>query len=254
LKCVVWFEPERLSAGSWLATNHPEWLITLPGHRWTLLDLGIPEAWRWVVERFDGLIRSEGVDLYRQDFNVAPLDYWRSKDAPDRQGITEIRHVTGYLAYWDELRRRHPDMLLDTCASGGRRLDLETLRRSVPLHKSDHDYRDHTARQSQAYGIAFWMPFHGAPVCRIDKVDTYAVRSAVGTMLGLGYDVRSDEFDYALLRQLTLEWKAIVDYYFGDYYPLTPYSVDGGSWLGWQYNRPDSGRGEGFLRASRAFG
>ncbi|HLZ08021.1 MAG TPA: alpha-galactosidase, partial [Chloroflexota bacterium] len=81
LKCVVWFEPERLAPGSWLAENHPEWLITLPGYRWTLLDLGNPEAWRWVVERFDALIRSEGVDLYRQDFNVAPLDYWRSRDA-----------------------------------------------------------------------------------------------------------------------------------------------------------------------------
>ena len=38
-----------------------------------------------------------------------PLDFWRRNDAPDRQGITENHHVTGYLAYWDELRRRHPD-------------------------------------------------------------------------------------------------------------------------------------------------
>ena len=66
-----------------------------------------------------------------------PLSFWRDNDAEDRQGITEIRHVEGYLAYWDELRRRHPEMLIDTCASGGRRNDLETLRRAVPLLRSD---------------------------------------------------------------------------------------------------------------------
>ena len=69
-----------------------------------------------------------------------PLAYWRAADVPDRQGITEIRYVTGLLAYWDELRRRRPDMLIDTCASGGRRNDLETLRRAVPLWRSDYAF------------------------------------------------------------------------------------------------------------------
>ena len=62
---------------------------------------------------------------------MEPLGFWRGNDPPDRQGITEIRHVEGLLAYWDELRRRHPEMPIDTCASGGRRNDLETLRRAV---------------------------------------------------------------------------------------------------------------------------
>lgn len=254
-KCLVWFEPERVAAGSWLDKNHPEWLLEIPHGRWKLLDLGNPAAWRWVVEHFDQLIQEQGVDLYRQDFNVAPLDYWRANDAPDRQGISEIRHVTGYLAYWDELRRRHPNMLLDTCASGGRRLDLETLRRSLPLHKSDHDYRDHAARQSQAYGIAFWIPFHGAPVCKIDQVDTYAFRSAVGLMVGLGFDVRRDDLDYELLRKLTAEWRQIAPYYYGDYYPLTSYCVDQKNWLAWQYNRPESGDGlvQAFRRAESPY-
>ena len=255
IKCVVWFEPERVAPGSWLDRNHPEWLLEIPSGRWKLLDLGNAEAWQWVVEHFDRLVREQGVDLYRQDFNVAPLDYWRANDAPDRQGITEIRHVTGYLAYWDELRRRHPSMLLDTCASGGRRLDLETLRRSLPLHKSDHDYRDHAARQSQAYGIAFWIPFHGAPVCKIDQVDTYAFRSAVGLMVGLGFDVRRDDLDYELLRKLTIEWRRIAPYYYGDYYPLTSYSVDQSNWLAWQYHRPESADGlvQAFRRAESPY-
>ena len=83
------------------------------------------------------MISEEGIDLYRLDFNIDPLAYWRGNDVEDRQGITEIRYIEGYLSYWDELRRRHPGMLIDSCASGGRRNDLETMRRAVPILPTD---------------------------------------------------------------------------------------------------------------------
>ncbi len=41
--------------------------------------------------------------------------------------MTEIRYVEGHYAMWDELRARHPGLWIDNCASGGRRIDLETL-------------------------------------------------------------------------------------------------------------------------------
>ena len=69
----------------------------------------------------------------------------------------------GFLDYWDELRRRHPDMLIDTCASGGRRNDLETLRRAVPLLRSDL-ILEPTAQQNHTYGIASWIPFYGTGI------------------------------------------------------------------------------------------
>ena len=75
--------------------------------------------------------------MYRQDHNVDPLGAWRNHDRPERQGVTENFYVQGYLAFWDDLRRRYPGMLIDSCASGGRRKDLETLRRAVPLLRSD---------------------------------------------------------------------------------------------------------------------
>ena len=104
----MWFEPERVTAGSWLWENHPEWLLGKEGGN-KLLYLGNPDARKWLTDHVDHLLTEQGIDLYRQDFNFDPLDIWRANDAPDRQGITEIRHVTGYLAYWDELRRRHPE-------------------------------------------------------------------------------------------------------------------------------------------------
>ncbi|HWB95802.1 MAG TPA: NPCBM/NEW2 domain-containing protein, partial [Bryobacteraceae bacterium] len=108
VKTIVWFEPERVTQGSWLDRNHPEWLIGKDGKD-KLLYLGNPDARRWLTDHNSNLIRTQGIDLYRQDFNFEPLALWRSHDAEDRQGITEILHVTGYLAYWDELRRRFPE-------------------------------------------------------------------------------------------------------------------------------------------------
>ncbi len=240
----VWFEPERVHAGTWLAENHPEWI--LGGKGGGLLNLGNPEAWKWVVERVDKMVREEGIDLYRQDFNMDPLEYWRSNDAPDRQGMTEIRHVEGYLAYWDELRRRHPDMPIDTCASGGRRNDLETLRRSLPLLRSDYRFEPH-GTQGHTYGISFSMPYYGTGVP--DSSD-YVVRSHWCPWLGIGREKpREPGLDWTTYRRYVAEWRKACEYMLGDYYPLTPYSLDANAWMGWQFDRPE--RGDGMVQAFR---
>jgi alpha-galactosidase len=250
VKTLLWFEPERVTPGTWLYENHKEWLLGRDGGQ-KVLDLGNADARQWVIEHVDKVMQDEGIDIYRQDFNVAPLGYWRGNDAPDRQGITEIKHVTGYLAFWDELRRRHPGLLIDTCASGGRRNDLETLRRAVPLHKSDMEYPNLTAKQTQLYGLAFWVPFFGAPVYPADRVDVYGFRSGMAPMTGVGYDTRREDLDYALLRKLYGQWKDVVPNFYGDYYPLTAWSSSQDVWMAWQFDRPEAGQGvvQAFRRA-----
>jgi len=244
LKTIVWFEPERVAPGSWLYQTHPEWLLG-PEGKDKLLYLGNPEAWHWLVEHIDTLITQQGIDLYRQDFNFDPLAIWRSADAPDRQGITEIRHVTGYLAYWDELRRRHPEMLIDTCASGGRRNDLETLRRAVPLWRSDYPYEP-TAMQDQTYGIAFWIPYFGTTV---NSDDPYIFRSQMVPAVGIGVAPDSKEIDYRRYLELLAQWRGLAGDYYGDYYPLTSYTTADDAWLAWQFDRADDG--EGMVQAFR---
>jgi alpha-galactosidase len=86
-KFIVWFEPERVGdRESWLARQYPDWI--LGGN---LLNLGNPEAWKWLVEHIDTMLREQGIDYYRQDFNMDPLGNWRANDAPDRRGMTEIK-------------------------------------------------------------------------------------------------------------------------------------------------------------------
>lgn len=216
-----------------------------------LLNLGNPDAWKWLVEHIDRLITDNGIDLYRQDFNMDPLGHWRANDAPDRQGITEIKHVMGYLAYWDELRKRHPNMLIDSCASGGRRNDLETMRRAVPLWRSDYAY-EAIGHQCMTYGISLWLPYHGTGTVACDNapyygggktpIQPYAFWSNTAPSLGSGIDVRED-LDFDALRKLVNAWRELSRHYAGDFYPLTPYTQEANAWIAWQLDRPEVGEG-----------
>ncbi|MBL9135319.1 MAG: alpha-galactosidase [Verrucomicrobiales bacterium] len=256
VRSIVWFEPERVTPGTWLYDQHPDWLLSdspdkPDPKKQRLLNLGHPEARRWLTDHIDGLIQEQGIDLYRQDFNVDPLNFWRANDAPDRQGITEIRYVSGYLAFWDELRRRHPDLIIDSCASGGRRNDLETVRRSVPLLRDDHLFEP-IGQQAHTYGISFWLPYHGTGTLvgpsRIfplpaGKVDVNMFRSHMAPSVNACWDVRRPDLDYDTLRRLTSQLLTVQPYFLGDYYPLTPYSRAKEAWIAWQFDRPDLGGG-----------
>ena len=243
IKTIVWFEPERVHAGTWIAEQHPEWVHG--GKDGGLLKLGDPPCRQWLTDHIDQLLTQEGIDLYRQDFNIDPLGYWRGADAEDRQGITEIRHVEGYFAYWDELLRRRPGMLIDSCASGGRRNDLETLRRAVPLLRSDYTFEP-VGEQNHTYGISFWMPFNGTGFITVDK---YLIRSQMALEFTIGVDTRRKDLDYKLLRTLTEQWRQVAPCYFGDYYPLTAYSLEQTAWIAWQFDLPE--KGEGVVQAFR---
>jgi alpha-galactosidase len=250
IKILVWFEPERVAPDTWLTNNHPEWV--LGGANGGLLNLGNPEAWNWLVEHIDRLLTEQGIDLYRQDFNMDPLNHWRGNDTEDRQGITEIKHVTGYLAYWDELIRRHPDMLIDSCASGGRRNDLETMRRAVPLWRSDYAFEP-IGHQCMTYGISLWLPFQGTGTvgCAnatyygggFTPVEPYAFWSNTSPSINCGFDMRVKEIDYEALRKLFAQWREIGPCYYGDFYPLTPHNQDESVWIAWQFDIPESGNG-----------
>jgi alpha-galactosidase len=262
---IVWYEPERVTKGSWLDKHYHQWCIGAPPNPggqqfdddWLLLNLGNPEAQEWLVQHIGDMIESAGIDWYRQDFNMDPLLFWRSCDDPNRLGITEIRHVSGYLAFWDALLRRHPHLRIDTCASGGRRNDLETLRRAVPLLRSDFLFEP-VSQQCHHFGIAFWIPYHGTgthigpSAIGLDSSRTgipYSFRSHLSPSITACWDMRSRELDYNLLRRMTGQFMKIAPNLLGDFYPLTDYSTADDTWIAWQYNLPDEG--EGVVQAFR---
>lgn len=243
LQFLLWFEPERVGdPNSWLGKNHPEWILPNEGPG-NILDEGNSAAWAWLVNHVDSMIKSQGIDWYREDMNGGgPLPAWRKNDAPDRQGITENMYVQGHLAYWDELKRWNPNLRIDACASGGRRNDLETMKRAVPLLRSDFQWNwmENVVRgnQGQTFGLSFWFPFQGTGVY---FYDTYSMRSFYMAGFGMGHLTSENT---AAQQQAYSECSQIApDMLLGDYYPLTPYSVDANHWIAWQFDRPEEGTG-----------
>jgi alpha-galactosidase len=258
-RLLLWFEPERVTRGSRLDTDHPEWLLRIAGEDGNrLFNLGNPAARSWLTEHICRTIQHEGIGVYRQDFNFDPLPFWRGNEAEDRQGAVENFYVQGYLRYWDDLLERNPGLWIDSCASGGRRNDLETMRRAVPLHYTDYGYGKPTAKLSFHQTLFQWLPYfkewtmdweieEGA-VYNNPKtnapLDSYTFHCSLAAFYWPIINIKSDTIDHSSeLRQIDLWRKAAPILLNGDYYPLTPFHARKDGWVGFQFDLPEQGRG-----------
>jgi alpha-galactosidase len=244
---MLWFEPERVYKGTPWHQAHREWLTDIGGDN-LLFDLGNPAARKFLTDFISEKVREFGLGCYRQDFNMDPLAYWHAADTPDRQGISEIRHIEGLYAFWDELLERNPGLIIDNCASGGRRLDIETLGRATPFWRTDGP-RDAIAHQCHTYGLLAWVPLSATSQDRVG--DDYEFRSSMCSSLCLNWWVSGDapaeripeDFPFAWAKSTLDQYLKIRQFYYGDYYPLTSYSQGGDVWMAYQLDRPDLGRG-----------
>ncbi len=243
---LLWLESERVFKGTKWTREHPGHMLGPVGDNY-LLDLGNPDARKMLEEHLAALISENRIGCYRQDFNMDPRPFWDGADTPDRVGLAEIRHITGLYALWDNLRARFPGLLIDNCSSGGRRIDLESISRSMPLWRSDVQCWPGfgaTAMQGQTQGLGLWVPL-STGCC--DREDTYVFRSALGPgMVLIMYEFEQDtakHFSVDWLRARMGELNAVRDLFLGDLYPLLSFSLSDDDWSAWQYDRPDTGRG-----------
>ena len=238
-KFMVWFEPERVRPGTMIDREHSNWLIKLPANDNYLFDLGNKDARIWLTDYISDFLENEGIDYYRQDFNFDPLPYWEAHDKTDRIGISEIKHVEGLYAFWDSLLIRFPNLLIDNCASGGRRIDLETTSRSSPLWRTDYQYGEPNGYQCHTFGLSFYLPIHGTAIYR---TDAYTFRSGLGGTAVMNWEITGRESESIPPIQKRIDdFKALRPYFYGDFYPLTESRDNTGDnrWLAYQLNRPD---------------
>jgi len=204
MKFTFWMEPERARENSEWARAHPDLFLGHPEDNnpdiWRnglVLNLGDPRAVDLAFNKISSLITEFNSDVYRQDFNTSPLYAWYAADAPDRVGITEIRHIEGLYALWDRILAAHPGIIIDNCASGGMRLDLEAMRRSVPLWRTDTAYvheqgfpKLNITNQVQCWGLGHWFPDHSGA---IQTFDAYSSRSTLSTGFMACFALPKDE-------------------------------------------------------------
>jgi alpha-galactosidase len=271
MRFVLWFEPERVRKDSILAEEHPEFLLRSPHDSDNLLlNLGDETALQHITDLLSDHIGQIGIDIYRQDFNFDPLAYWQAADEPDRVGMAENLYVQGFYRLWDQLREKHPNVWIDNCASGGRRIDLETLMRSMPLWPSD--FLDtpglgtgmglHVGTQCEAAGLAQWIPLFGGGVWNFEP---YSVRGRAlggftfGTHISFddyreandqavfsfpaisarGKTLLGEGFPMELARAAIDEHRSLQPFVTGDFQPLLPVTASSHDWCAHQLHRQD---------------
>ena len=261
IKTLLWFEPERIANQSQLTTNgtsvHPDWVLPHPNGSWPILDLGNAQAREWMTARIIRVMEEGGISMYREDFNTDPLDNWNKADGKGRKGITENLYIQGHLAMWDAILAHFPDASIDSCSSGGKRNDLETMRRAVPLHKTDYAYGDRTAQQAIATEMSRWIPYIGtkangetADNNNTKTANRYSLRTAMTSAMVLGYDTDPNvPIDWDIVRDVTQEQASLAKLHYGDYYTLLPRTREETDWAAWQYY--DGNPGEGYALAFR---
>ena len=259
MKFLLWFEVERaIETSPWVA-EHPDWYFSLRNTdqlsgrtcHWRIFNFGNPEARQAMTDHIARLIEEIGIDVFRQDCNVWPAASWDAQDTPGRLGMAEIRYVEGLLAFWDELRRRFPHLLLDVV----QRRDLATISRALDLSRSDHEVLPHTdaiASQRALYSLSHWTPLFGTGVPYRPGEDYVALSGLSPSFVTGMFPFISDapiraeppaDYPWDWLRRVLDTHRRARPFFRGDFYPLLEDTRSNQHWAALQFHRPDLGAG-----------
>jgi alpha-galactosidase len=146
LEFGLWFEPEMVNEDSDLVREHPEWVLRPAAGsprewRWQqLVDLTNPAAFEQLLERISGLVTDIGIDYIKWDHNRDLLEAVHTVDGPGGRRVDAPAvhaHTLAYYRLLDDLRARHPRLEIESCSSGGARVDLEVLDHTDRIWTSD---------------------------------------------------------------------------------------------------------------------
>jgi alpha-galactosidase len=134
----LWVEPEMVNLDSDLARAHPDWVLgpggrtPLPSRHQQVLNIGHPDAYAYVLERLDALLTEYDIAYLKWDHNRDLLEAGGQGGAPGVHAQTAAVY-----RLLDELRARHPGVEIESCSSGGLRVDLEILEHTDRVWGSD---------------------------------------------------------------------------------------------------------------------
>ncbi|NNC11396.1 alpha-galactosidase [Planctomonas sp. JC2975] len=155
----LWVEPEMISEDSRVAREHPDWIsrpdgrhgrMSLPWRHQQVIDLVNPDAWAYVFERLDALLSEYPIGFLKWDQNRDQLELGHDGRASTHEQTLAVYRLL------DELRAAHPGVEIESCSSGGGRVDLGILGRTDRVWASDTN--DALERQSIQRGTGLVLP------------------------------------------------------------------------------------------------
>lgn len=196
----LWVEPEMISHDSDLYRAHPEWQLQCPGRESVksraqyVLDMGRPQVRDYLLDRLSAVITEGNCQYLKWDMNRSLANVWSQILPPARQGETWHRYVLGVYDLLERLQKKHPNLLMEGCSSGGGRFDLGMLYYTPQIWCSDNT--DAIDRISIQMGTSLAYPLRtmGSHVSACPNHQTHRTvpletRGAVAMVGAFGYEL-----------------------------------------------------------------
>ena len=217
----LWVEPEMVNPDSDLYRAHPDWVLHFTGRPRTegrhqlVLNLALPEVRAYVFHFLDELVTNNDIAFLKWDYNRPWTEPGWPQVAPDQQKKVYVVAVDNFYSILAELRARHPKLEIESCSSGGGRVDLGVLRHTDEVWPSDNtDAFDRLSIQegfTYAYTPAVMMAWvtdvgHGAE----DRAVSLPYRLLVAMQGGLGIGTNLNKWtpeDFATAKTMIAAYK-----------------------------------------------
>ncbi|GLY92954.1 alpha-galactosidase [Actinoplanes sp. NBRC 103695] len=137
----LWFEPEMVNPDSDLARAHPEWIMAardvwpVESRTQQVLNIGIPEAYEHVKSQILAVLAEYDISYIKWDHNRDLIEAGTQSDG-GRPGVHA--QTLAFYRLLDEIRAAHPGLEIESCSSGGARVDLGVLERTDRIWVSDN--------------------------------------------------------------------------------------------------------------------
>ena len=153
----IWVEPEMANPDSELFRMHPDWVLASPdyvpvtGRNQLVLNLNHQPAYQFIFAQLDKLLTENEISFIKWDMNRPHVQATLHSGAAGthEQTLAVYRLI-------DQLRAKHPKVEIESCASGGGRIDHEILRRTDRVWTSDCN--DALDRQRIQRGASMFIP------------------------------------------------------------------------------------------------
>ncbi len=140
----LWVEPEMVNPDSDLYRAHPDWVINFAGRPRTearnqlTLNLARTDVRDHVLGVLDRLLATNDIRFLKWDYNRSFTEPGWPEQRPEDQQRLYVDYTRNLYHILAELRRRHPDVEIESCSSGGGRVDLGILRYASQVWTSDN--------------------------------------------------------------------------------------------------------------------
>lgn len=253
MKFGLWFEPEMISIDSKLYQTHPEWMIKTPGRGQTpgrhqfVLDMSRKEVVDYLFELMSHIIQDAKLDYIKWDMNRNITEMYGADLPADQQLEFSHRYILGVYDLYDRLTKAFPDVLFESCASGGGRFDLGMMYYAPQAWCSDDtDAVERIKIQdgtSYGYTPSMWGAHVSAvPNDQVGRLTSIDTRAKVAYFGAFGYELDvtelSDEEQATIKQQVAFYKQYRKLFQFGTFYRLeTPDTSD--NVYAWETVSPD---------------